>query len=333
MRVLMVTSVWPTASNPHAAPFVVRQVEYLRREGIDVDVYPLNGRKNPFNYVRARREVHSLLASSSYDLVHAQWGQSALAALPKRIPLVVTLRGSDVEGDRDTGGRVTLAGHVLKRLTGIVVSAADEVILVSNHMRKFLPQRQYHVIPSGLDLNRFRPLSRADARSQLGLTPGRRYVLFAAAPANPIKRHGLAAEAVRRMRERHDVELIIAHGCPHDSIPLYMNACDALIVTSTHEGSPNVVKEALACNLPVVSVDVGDVSERISDVAGCRISVDDSPEAVALALRDVLDFRRPIEGRAAVNGLEEGVLTRRVIDVYHQAVSARRLEPLTSSAR
>src|SRR6266481_2363807 len=98
MRVLMLTSVWPTPEHPELAPFVVRQVQSLRKEGIDVKVVPVNGRKSPNRYFRAWIDVRAQLKRGAFDLVHAQWAQAAVPSLPAPLPLVVTFRGSDVEG-------------------------------------------------------------------------------------------------------------------------------------------------------------------------------------------------------------------------------------------
>jgi len=325
MRVLMITAVWPTPAQPGLAPFVTRQVEFLRREGVDVTVFPLQGRKNPWNYIRAQYDVHKLLKKNSFDLIHAQWGQAGLVALPKRVPLVVTFRGSDVEG---IAGR-SLVGAALTVASRIVARAADQTIVVSQHMTRSLPSRNHHVIPSGLDLALFKPMPMLEARARLALDPDRRYVLFAASPNNPVKRYALAADSVASLRERHDIELVVARDCPHQQMPLYMNACDALLLTSLHEGSPNVVKEALACNLPVVSVNVGDVAERLVRVEGCAVCETDDVNSLALALDQVLRRGQRVQGRDSVLCLDEVLLARQVIQVYTLALAGRS-EPFSS---
>ena len=103
-----------------------------------------------------------------------------------------------------------------------------------------------------------------------------------------------------------------------------MNACDVLLMTSLHEGSPNVVKEALACNLPIVSTDVGDVRNRIGALDGCVVCATDDPATIAEALNQVLSRRQGIDGRKAVLDLDEQVLTSKVIDVYRRAVEKSR---------
>lgn len=316
----MLTSVWPTPERPELAPFVVRQVRFLRREGVMVDVLPVHGRQRPGPYLAAWRKVRGLLAAGHYDLVHAQWAQAALAALPCRLPLVVTFRGSDVEGIPGARGSRTLPGLALQTIARGVARAASEAIVVAERMARLLPRRHYHVIPSGIDLDLFRPCPQPEAQARLGLGPGRLYVLFAASPRNPVKRFDLAQAAMQRLDASFRAELIVASGLDPRRMPDYMNACDVLLLTSSHEGSPNVVKEALACNLPVVSTDVGDVAERIRSVEGCFLCAGPDPQTLAAALSQALRRRQRVIGRAAVDVLDETLLTRRVIGVYERAL-------------
>jgi len=320
MRVLMLTSVWPTPEHPEYAPFIPRQVNGLRELGVDVDVFHVNGHKSPIGYSRAWVSVQRRLVHGSYDLIHAQWAQAALPALPLRRPLVVTFRGSDVEGFRASSCLEAVSAWTLPRIARGVARLANEAILVARRLARRLPPREYHVIPSGLDLDLFRPCPQEEAQTRLGLAPGFRYVLFAASPRNPIKRYSLAQTAVERLHPRYRAKLVVASGVEPVQMPLYMNACDALLVTSLHEGSPNVVKEALACNLPVVSTDVGDVRERIKHVDGCVVCENDDPQHLGAALEAVLARSQRIAGRSAVSDLDESRLTRKVIAVYERAL-------------
>jgi len=322
----MITSEWPTPEKPYQVPFIVRQVEYLRKAGVAIDVLPFRGGKSPMNYARAWQKTQSVLRSGKYDLVHAQWGQSGLLALPKRMPLVVTFRGDDLEGITDGTGKLTPRGFILKTISRLVASAADQVILVSQHMAKSIAGRSYHVIPSGLELDRFCPASQADARCRLGLSQEKKYVLFAGSVANPAKRYDLARQAVELLQTEIPVELLVATTFTHDQIPDFMNASDALLLTSLHEGSPNVVKEALACNLAVVSTDVGDVRERIRSISGCAIIKDDRPEKIAEILKVVLKRGKRVDSRDSVIDLDENVLTQKVVRVYLKALSIRKFD-------
>jgi glycosyltransferase involved in cell wall biosynthesis len=323
LSVLMLTSEWPRAAG-HTAHFVVRQVRFLEAAGVRVEVFPFRGGKHPVNYATAWLRARERLARGGFDLVHAQFGQSALLALPKRLPLVITFRGDDLLGIVGDQGRPTRAGRILQRLSRWVARRADAVIVVSAHMRPYLNGTPVHVVPSGIDLELFRPLPQAPARARLGLPPPpERLVLFVGNPRLARKRFSLAKHAVALLHETLPARLVVAWGVPHAEVPDYMAACDALVFTSVQEGSPNAVKEALACDLPVVSVPVGDVAERLHGVAGCELCPDDRPDTIAAALGRVLARGGRIAGRAAVRHLDERLLTQQVITIYRSALNGR----------
>jgi glycosyltransferase involved in cell wall biosynthesis len=321
MRVLMVTTEWPRVPWG-TAQFVARQAAFLRAAGIEVDVFAFQGRRNPLNYAAAWLNVRRRLARERYDLVHAQFGQSALLALPRRVPLVVTFRGDDLQGILgDQNGRITLTGRLLRRFSRWAGHRADAVIVVSSHMQRQLQNgRPIHVVPSGIDLELFRPIPQAPARIRLGLPADERLVLFVGNPDLARKRFSLARQAVDLLAATAPARLVVGWGVPHTQIPDYMAACDTLVFTSVQEGSPNAVKEALACNLPVVSVAVGDVAERLAGVAGCELCADDRPETIAAALARVLARGTRIDGQAAVRPLDERLVTQRVIGIYHDVL-------------
>jgi teichuronic acid biosynthesis glycosyltransferase TuaC len=329
IRVLMVTSGWPPPGQPHTTHFIKRQAEFLRAAGVDVDVFHFEGAGSLLNYVRGYLRIQPRLRRRRYDLVHAQWGQSGLLALPKRLPLIVTYRGGDLHGRPDRSGQQTLRGRVIQRICRLVERRADAVLLVSAHMKKFLePGTPYHVIPSGLDLKLFRVIPQDEARRHLGLPADQRLVLFAGDPSSSRKRYALAREAVELVKRSLPVELVVGWKRMHEDMPYLMNACDAMVFTSRQEGSPNVVKEALACNLPVVSVAVGDVPERLHGVQGCELCVDDRPDTIAAALERVLRRGDRSEGRAAVAALDEKLMTQQVIAIYQTALNRSEARPV-----
>jgi glycosyltransferase involved in cell wall biosynthesis len=327
LKVLMVTTNWPTPGGPRTSHFIKRQADFLQAAGVEVDVFHFRAQKNLLSYLKAWLAVRSRLRSRQYDLIHAQFGQSGLMALPKRLPYVVTLRGSDILGtisDRD--GKYTFAGKINQRVSQYVASRANAVILVSAHMQGLLRNpRQLHVIPSGIDFNLFQYTPRAEARRRLGLPLAERLVLFVGNPTQARKRYGLAKAAVDELNERLPARLLVSWGVPHSDVPLYMSACDALIFTSMQEGSPNVVKEALACDLPIVSVPVGDVEDRIGKIEGCELCPDESPQALASALERVLLRGARIEGRQSVNHLSETAITQQVISVYRSILPGSKI--------
>jgi teichuronic acid biosynthesis glycosyltransferase TuaC len=319
IRVLMITSEWPTPENPFAVPFIVHQVEFLRRAGLHVEVFFFRGARNPLNYLKAwwrfNRRYHD--RRTQYDLVHAQFGQAALIPWPKRLPLVITYHGVDLLGQLSPDGQVTLQGRLLVWLSSTMARLADAVIVVSNEMRMRLPASlPSHLLPTAVDLAALPVLTRDEARQQLGLPKQEKFALFVGNPDDPLKRYANARRAVEILDRRLPTRLILGWDRPHHEILVLMLACDVLVVTSLQEGSPTIVKEALACNLPVVSVVVGDVVERLEGIEGCEVVPSHSPEAIAAALERTLRRDRRIRGREAVEQLDEKLTTDRLIAIY-----------------
>lgn len=317
IKVLMITTEWPTKQFPSHVPFLVRQVELLRSQGIVMEILHFKSAANPINYLKACWKAKQILKNGNYNLIHAQWGHSALPVFFSQLPLIVTFRGSDLQGIVDKTGKYTLKGKALKFLSVVAAKRANAIILVSKNLVKFIPlKKKYTIIPSGIDLNLFKPLPREESRKRIGLELDKLYILFAGAPSRAEKRYPLAVAAVALLNERVKAQLIYVENISFDKMPLYMNAVDVLVLTSAHEGSPNVVREALACNTPVVSVDVGDVKERISHIPGCFICREDA-EDIARCLEKVLSQGKiQFEGRKFIQLLDENLMTQEIVKVY-----------------
>jgi teichuronic acid biosynthesis glycosyltransferase TuaC len=325
IRVLMVTCEWPSPGVNVTAHFIKRQADFLKAAGVDVDVFPFKGAKNPLNYVKAWLRLGRKLRRERYDLIHAQFGQSGLVALPKRLPLIVTFRGSDLLGTvSDRTGRHLRASMIHQYFSRLVAARADAVIVVSEHLKSQLHRSiEAHVIPSGIDFDFFRRTDKQLARQRLGLPRYEKLVLFVGRPTQARKRCYLAKQAVEILNQTMPAKLVVAWGVPHTDIPLYMSACDALVFTSMQEGSPNVVKEALACDLPVVSVPVGDVASRIGGIEGCGLCDDDDPKTIAAALERVLRREKRIAGRDTIKTLDENLTTGRVLTIYKSVLASQ----------
>ncbi len=299
MRVLVLTAMYPTPEKPAAGTFVREQVDSLIRAGIDVEVLAFDGARSFRNYLRVGFALRKRLKIGDIDLVHAHYG---LAGLPARMqfscPIILTYHGSDLLGEVGPDGRYTFGGRLkvlLSKLLGFVV---NERIIVAEILRNRLWRAT--LIPMGVDMGLFRPQPRPEARRTLGLDPERKYVLFVANPDNRCKRHDIAKAAVAIVATSDPaVELLPVFNIPHDRVPLYMSAGNVLVLTSDHEASPCVIKEALASNLPIVSVDVGDVAERIAGVAGCFLCARTAKD-VAAKLEAALAYDRPTNGRDKV---------------------------------
>ncbi|GBD92793.1 putative teichuronic acid biosynthesis glycosyltransferase TuaC [bacterium BMS3Abin05] len=321
MRVIVVSNQWPSLGRPQNGIFVVEQVESLRKEGVSLDVFTFRGRKNPLNYLRARIQFRGILAKKKYDIVHVQFGQSGFPVLPSPVPVVVTFYGSDLVGLVGSNGHYRPDSFILNYGSYFLAKSAKEIIVVAENLRKYLPKRPgIHVIPQGIDTQLFRPIPQKTARDKLNLPPDKKFILFPANPQNPVKRYSLAQRAVEQIKKDTNADILSLINVPHEKVPLFMNACDALLLTSRHEGSPTVIKEALSCNLPVVSVDVGDVRKWIQSIDGCVLTKDDSPESIAAGLKEVLRFNRRTKGRELASEFDLKKTARRIIRVYEKVL-------------
>jgi len=312
MRVLVVTNMYPHPGDPGFGAFVEDQVRSLRKLGVEIEVLFINGRASKLNYLWGAFRVLGRVWRRHYDLVHAHYVFTGiLARLQWRYPLVVSFHGA--------GEMVGWQGTLCRLLAPWV----DEVTVTSREHYRQLGCEKAHIVPCGVDLELFRPMPQDEARRALGLPLDKKLVLYAG-ELRPEKRVDLIQEAVALLRERDpSVELVIATGQPHERIPLYMNAADVLVLASEYEGSPVVIKEALACNLPIVSVDVGDVAERIEGVEGCYLC-QRTPQDIADKLELALARGGRTKGRDAVRHLALERVAERMLAVYQKALASRK---------
>ncbi|WP_170977377.1 glycosyltransferase family 4 protein [Halorussus salinisoli] len=297
------------------ARFFEQQTEVLERRGVDCATMKPPGdhvaredvtERSAGDYLRFVPQVVSE-SLDGYDVVHANYGLTAPAALAQvRLPVVLSLWGTDLMGEY---------GWLSKQCARY----CDAVIVMSDEMARELGQ-PCHVIPHGIDMDRFAPRPTEEARTEVGWDPDARHVLFPYPPSQEVKNHSRARRVVERASERvdADVELQVVYGVAHAEVATYMNAADALLLTSEHEGSPNSVKEAMSCNLPVVSTDVGDVSDRLDGVSASHVS--DSDDELVEGLVDVLDDPRRSDGREAVRDISLERMAERIEGVYESVV-------------
>ena len=262
--------------------------------------------RNGLDYLKLYRDVLKR-SIGQYDIVHANFGLTAPHAIaqPHR-PVVLSLWGSDITGS---------VGYLSMKCSRF----CDEVIVMSSEMDERLGGGA-HVVPHGIDLDHFRPMPQESARDDVGWSHNKKHVFFPYDPSRDVKNYPLAervTEAVDR-KLPSDVKLHVIFGVDHSSIPVYMNAADALLLTSFREGSPNTVKEALACELPVVATDVGDVRKQLAGVDPSRVCTSE-PE-LARALAKVLERRERSDGREHVQHLSIERMGERIIDIYRRAL-------------
>ena len=236
----------------------------------------------------------------------------------KQRPVVVTLYGSDVQGGAQPKKGWTVAGCLRHAAGRWVARAAREIIIAAEPLVRLLPRRRWHLIPPGVDLARFRPMPRWQARRLLGLPQQARLVLTVDAPG-PRKQLRPAQHALKMLPADLDARSLAAEAVPLARRPLYLNACDALLLVA-RDSPPSLVMEALACNLPVIATEGGPVGRWLAGVAGCVLCDDTRASAIATAVARVLRADGRCAGREVVQDLDERLLVRRIIRVYEQAV-------------
>jgi glycosyltransferase involved in cell wall biosynthesis len=309
--VLVVTNFVPDASAPQRGRWVRDQVEEMRLLGIEVEVFsfPPGSRR----YVPATRRLRRLLRRERFDLVHAHYGLPGWCArLAGARPLAVSFHGTDV--------RHWLVGPLSRRLAWRVdlVAAVSRALFGPEGERPGLPAVPGSaVLPCGPDLGRFRALPRAEARRELGLDPAGRYLLFPANPARPEKRHDRAVELARACA----AELLTGGAIEPERMPLWVNAANAVLVTSDHEGFGLACVEALACDVPVLSTPVGVAPYALGGVRGALCAPFDLEawQAAATPLLEAADPR--VEGAARAATLSAGRMAERTIEAYRAVLA------------
>ena len=323
MRLLTVTNMWPSPERPHWGTFVKSQVDSLVAAGIRNTLYEIKGWRSVAQYLKAMYQVPRLARSCAADLVHAHFGYTGAAVAGVRVPLVVSFCGTDLLGRPDEKGGLTLKSVVLARVSAHAARRADAVIVKSEQMRRVIADVPgVYVIPNGVDLERVTSEPREAARRTLGWRLDGKVLLFAADRDEPCKNFPLAVAVERGLRGRGlDVRLECMFGEPQSKIVRAMNAADVLLLPSVHEGSPNVVKEAMACGLPVVAAPAGDCKELLRDCDPSAVA-ERTEEAFTAATDRVLAAGTRSNGRAVIAAsLTLEAVARRVIAVYERVLS------------
>ena len=309
MRLLVVTNLYPTPEDMSFGTFVSEQVLALRERDVEVDVLFVNGRKNRLNYLWGPLRLWKMMLSKKYDLIHAHYVfAGVIGRCQLTTPLVQSFHGAgEMEGWQ---------GWLCKRLSAFV----DGATVTSKRHHADLGMEAARVVPCGADMELFRPMPKDECRRRLGLSMDDKLPLFAGAQ-RPEKRVPLIKDSVALVTQDDPrVRLLLASGIPHDEIPIWMNAADCLVLASDWEGSPVVIKEAMACNLPVVTVDVGDTAEVIEGVEGCWLAEQTAAD-LAAKIRLALAFDGTCGGRDAISKISLNHTIEGVLKLYDDVLN------------
>lgn len=315
MRVLIICSKRIYAPfTKYMAPFVYEQMEDLKKLGVDCDVYLISGGSK--GYLKAIIDLRKKVKDYLPDVLHAHYGLCGLIANTQRkIPVVTTYHGSDLN---------STPLRFFSLLT-CWLSKANIVVSIGLMRRSFF-RRKTHIIPCGVNTSLLTPMSKAQARINLRWQQEDIYILFSKEFFNKEKNYPLAKAAVdeygRVYQSGRTVHLIEFIGFSREEVHWLYNAVDCVIMTSHHEGSPQLIKEAMLCNCPIVSVDVGDVKQVISGTEGCYIAertASDLAEKLNLAIR----FGRTKGRDSVIRHYDSTNVAQRVIALYKSILNEK----------
>ena len=314
MKILIIASY-----NKHRyAPFIVEQAEALQGAGCEIEWFGVQG-KGIAGYIREISRLRKIISEFRPDVIHAHYGLSCLLAnlATRRVPVVSTYHGSDINMPK------------VRRFSKMAIRLSAWNIFVSKKnmaLAGVVEGKKASLVPCGVSISEDQMQSRNETRKALGWKADEKKVLFAGAFDNAVKDPELAKQAINELKnEGVNAELVELKGYNRDQVNALMYSCDAFLMTSKTEGSPQVIKEAMACGCPIVSVDVGDVKERVEGLEGCYVVESRNPQDLAEALRKALAFEGRTKGRERIvkMGLMNEQVAKRVVEIYNKVREER----------
>jgi len=311
MKVLFVSS-----GNSHygIVPFIKSQGESLIEKGIDLVFFKIKG-NGIRGYLKNIKLLRNHINQNSYDIIHAHYGLTGLVCVMAhtKVPVVLSVMGSDAYGAFNIDGKREKSSYLDMFITQIALLFVKAIIVKSSNILKFVPYlNKSYIIPNGVNFKLFKPYkNKLNCKS----------VLFLANNSDPRKNYKLLKSALELLRNK-DVLLLNPYPIDQSQFPHFLNKASVFVLTSYNEGSPNVIKEAMACNIPIVATDVGDIKKVIGNTKGCYISSFESQD-VADKIQKALDFGKRTTGREDVKHLESSVIADKIIEVYKSVLTKK----------
>lgn len=307
MKILIVASY----NKNRFVPFVQEQGEALQAAGCEIEWFGIK-RKGIVGYLREIPRLRKMICEVKPDIIHAHYGLSCLLAnsATRRVPVVSAYHGSDIN----------LPKVRPFSKTAMWLSAWNIFVSKRNmELAGAIEGKKCSLVPCGISLSEDQLQSRTEARKALGWKADEKKVLFTSTFDNSVKDPKLAKAAVSLLE---DVKLIELKGYSRGEVNRLMCAANCLLMTSKTEGSPQVIKEAMACGCPIVSVDVGDVAERTEGVEGCYVVPSREPKDIAEALKEAIAFEGKTNGREHIlsAGLTNEQVAKRIIEIYEDII-------------
>lgn len=325
MKVLFISS--GNSKHHVVSPFIKSQGDSLQKKNVEVTYFTVDG-KGAKNYLKSVGKLKRLLKEQSFDLIHAHYSLCGWVAVlgAGKTPVVLSLMGDDAQGTFTGKGKIEFKSRIPILLTKMIQPFVHAIISKSWNLEKAVYRKKIsHLVPNGVRLEQFK-IYENGCREELDLDPNKKYVLFLANPKDPNKNIALVRAAVEQLN-RKDVELLNIYGVPHNIVVKYLNSVDVFTLCSFGEGSPNVVKEAMACNCPLVVTNVGDTVEVIGKMPGGFIGgfePADFAEKLSHALAFAARYKRT-KGRVRLLelGLDADSIADRLIKIYQKVLGIK----------
>ncbi len=312
-------------------PFIHSQHESLKPYVKTIDHFRING-GGLKNYFNAWKDLKMVLKKNDYDIIHSHWTYSGIlcSLLTRHEKLVISFMGNDLQGIcGEKTGMLTTKGIINILLSQYLLFKVDAVIVKSKKMFRWIPpyfRSKTYIIPNGINLNRFRIIDQIEAKEFLNLDLQKKYILFLGDTKDSNKNFSLLKKALGTLDKLNiQYELIAPFPIDPSLIPQYLAAANVLAFPSKLEGSPNVVKEALAMGCPIVATDVGDVAERFGNIEGCYVSTFDQID-FAKKLKSALEFNKRINSIESLSEISESEIASKIIHLYEGVLTNRKAE-------
>ncbi|MEX1189804.1 MAG: glycosyltransferase [Bacteroidia bacterium] len=286
--------------------FIYDQIEALKQLDKSLEFEYFYIKKGGLTgYFRAWRDLLKQQKQSPCDIIHAHGGLPAfLSILQFREKVISTFHGSDINLSK------------VRLPSAVAAIFSKKSIYVSEQLlEKSIFKGNPAVIPCGVDLSLFKPLQMKECRDKLGLETSKKYILFSSAFNNPVKNYPLLSETLKLWKGEAP-EVLELKNISREEVPLYMNAANVCVLCSFTEGSPQFIKEAMACNRPIVSTNVGDVLELFGESVNCEITTFDA-QILCEKIAKLIDESKS-NGRSRMLNYEQGMIAEKILAIYRE---------------
>lgn len=307
IKILIVSS----GTSGKANAFVLEQSNSLADLGNEIE-HLLIRSKGINGYLKSLPILKNNIETFKPDIIHAHYGLSGLlAVLQKKIPVVITFHNGEI------------LSPFVNLLSSLAAMFCNYRIYVAQHIKNkmyFRPKKDFLILPCGIDLDQSIVIEKNKATKCLNLNSNKINILFGGAFSNKRKNYKLALEAIALIDLPKDINLIELKNYNREEVTKLLNACDIALLTSKSEGSPQFIKEAMACNCPIVSTDVGDIKYLIGNTEGCYLTTSE-PQDIANKIKLAINFGKRTNGRKNILDFDNKIIAGKIIEVYKRVLN------------